>query len=105
MVSPEDVIGWSGGSAFATVPSSISAAAATNGQVWPLILHCGLFNHPINLTCDKGSLAALSKNIFASNLRHISPPSMERENARREKGGGEEMGGERRGRGMFNLLV
>lgn len=38
-----------------------------------LILYCWIFNRPINLACDKGSLATLGKNISACNLHHISP--------------------------------
>lgn len=44
----------------------------TNGQEWLLILYCWIFNHPINLSCDKASLATLGKNISACNLHHIS---------------------------------
>ena len=85
----------------------------TNGQEWLLILYCWIFNHPINLTCDKGSLATLGKNISACNLHHISPPSMEQENRRRgEKRGGERERGdgkreeeEEGEEGVFNLLI
>lgn len=47
--------------------------SATNGQERQLILCCWIFNHPVSLTCDKGSLATLGKNISACNLHHISP--------------------------------
>lgn len=49
---------------------SAAAAAGTDGQEWLLILYCWIFNHPINLTCDKGSLDGLGKNITACNLHH-----------------------------------
>lgn len=53
---------------FATAVAAVAAGA--NGQEWLLILYCWICNHPINLTCDKGSLDALGKNITACNCHH-----------------------------------
>lgn len=81
----------------------------TNDQERLLIHYCWIFNHPINLTCDKGSLAALGKNITACNLHHISFINGMREYVERRRGG--EMGGEeeddedKEEEGMFNLLI
>lgn len=45
-------------------------AAGTNGQEWLLIIYSWIFNHPINLNCDKGFLDRLGKNVTARNLHH-----------------------------------
>lgn len=83
----------------------LAAAAGTNDQERLLILYCWIFNHPIDLTCDKGSLDALCENISACNPQHRSAVTGMGVYMGRWHKGDMRRSGDGREEGMFNVLI